>query len=498
MAIDPRTPVVVGVAQTLRRPEDPATSTSPVDMMADVLRLAADDAGPGSSLLARADSVRIVSMLSWRYSDPGSMVAARLGASPRQTVVTTAGGNSPQALLNNTAVAIQDGELDVALIAGAEAMYTRLRSRKAKIHLDWEQQPADVEPTFVLGEDRPGVSDLEMARSIMLPIQVYPVFENALRAAAGESIDEHQQKIAALWSRFSSVAARNPHAWFRDEKTADEIGTVTAENRWIGFPYPKAMNANLDTDQSAALIVCSVEAARAAGVPEDKWVFPWSGSDAHDHWFVSERDNLHSSPAIRLNGQQALSLAGIGIDDVAHVDLYSCFPSAVQIGAQELGLGLDEPDRPLTVTGGLSFAGGPGNNYVTHSIAAMVDVLRADPGSLGLCTALGWYVTKHAIGAYSTEPPPNGFRHAHPQDEVDALPRREAVADYDGPVTIDSYTVMHERDGEPAMGIVACLLPDGRRTWAHTTEPGLMKSMTLEEFVGRPATVKSGGQIDVA
>src|SRR5438270_7402670 len=453
MALDPRTPVVVGVAQTLRRPEEPATATAPVDMMADALGLAADDSGVGTALLHRADSVRIAAVLSWRYTDPGALVAARLGITPRQTVVTTTGGNSPQMLLNDTALAIQRGDAEVALMAGAEAMYTRLRARKVKAWLDWEQQPADAEPSQLLGDDRPGVSDDEMARSIMLPIQVYPVFENALRAAAGKSIEEHQRKIASLWSRFSAVAARNPHAWSRQERTADEIATVTADNRWIGFPYTKAMNANLDTDQSAAVIMCSVEAARAARVPEEKWVFPWSGADAHDHWFVSERADLHSSPAIRLAGRAALELAGIGIDDVAHVDLYSCFPSAVQIGAAELGLGLDEPGRPLTVTGGLSFAGGPGNDYAMHSIAAMVEVLRADPGSKGMVTALGWYITKHSVGVYSTEPPPDGFRHARPQADVDALPRREAVADHDGPVTIESYTVMHERDGQPAIGL---------------------------------------------
>jgi acetyl-CoA C-acetyltransferase len=243
--------------------------------------------------------------------------------------------------------------------------------------------------------------------------------------------------------------------------------------------------------------LCSVQAARDAGVPEDRWVFVHSGADAHDHYWVSARHDLHSSPAIAACGRAALVLAGIGADDLAHVDLYSCFPSAVQIGAAELGLGLDEPDRPLTVTGGLSFAGGPGNNYVTHSIAAMVDTLRADPGSFGLCTALGWYITKHAVGIYSTEPPPSGFRWDHPQDKVDALPRREAIADYEGAASVESYTVMHERDGEPAMAIVACLLPDGRRTWANTNEPGLMKAMTLEEFVGRPVTVKTGGQLDV-
>ena len=218
MALDLRTPVVVGVAQTLRRP-DPAEATDPVDMMVEALRLAADDSG-GRGLLEKADSVRVAAVLSWRYSDPGAIVATRLGISPKQTVVTTTGGNSPQMLLNDTALAIQRGDVDVALLAGAEAMYTRFRSRKTKTHLDWEQQPPEVQPTQVLGDDRPGVSDAEMARSIMLPIQVYPVFENALRAAAGESIEEHQRKIAALWSRFSSVAARNPYAWFGEEKIA--------------------------------------------------------------------------------------------------------------------------------------------------------------------------------------------------------------------------------------------------------------------------------------
>ncbi|MBV8161199.1 MAG: acetyl-CoA acetyltransferase [Acidimicrobiia bacterium] len=496
MALDPRTPVIVGVAQTLRRPEDPATATAPVDMMAAALRLAADDSGAGGALLDRADSLRAAAVLSWRYSDPGALVARHLGISPRETVVTTTGGNSPQMLLNDTALAIQRGDVDVALLVGAEAMYTRFRARKVKAWLEWEQQ-ADGEPTQILGDDRPGVNDLEMARSIVLPIQVYPVFENALRAAAGESIEEHQRTIGSLWARFSEVAARNPHAWSRQARSAEEIATVTPDNRWIGFPYTKAMNANLDTDQSAAVIVCSVAAARGAGVPEDRWVFPWAGADAHDHWFVSERADLRSSPAIRIAGRAALELAGISISDVAHVDLYSCFPSAVQIGAAELGLGLHEPDRPLTVTGGLSFAGGPGNNYAMHSIAAMVDVLRRDPGSHGLITALGWYITKHAVGVYSATPPPDGFRHAHPQGDVDVLPRREAVAEYEGSVAVDSYTVMHERDGEPAIGLVACLLPDGRRTWATTNEPGLMKSMTLEEFVGRRGVVRPGGHFDV-
>ena len=211
----------------------------------------------------------------------------------------------------------------------------------------------------------------------------------------------------------------------------------------ISFPYPKLLNANDRVDQGAALILCSVEAARSAGVPEDRWVFPLSGADAHDHWFLSHRRDLSSSPAIRLAGERALRLAGLGIDDVAHIDLYSCFPCAVQIAANELGLSTTDPGRPLTVTGGLGFAGGPGNNYVTHSIATMADRLRRHPGSVGLVTGLGWYVTKHAVGTWSTVPPTHGFAFDSPQDEVDGLPQRVPASDYEGDAVVETYTVIH-------------------------------------------------------
>ena len=165
-------------------------------------------------------------------------------------------------------------------------------------------------------------------------------------------------------------------------------------------------------------------AGRSLGVPSDRWVFPQAGSDAHDTPFVSNRRDFRSSPAIQAAGPAALRLAGVDVDDVSHVDLYSCFPSAVQIAAAELGLRLD---RPLTITGGLSFAGGPWNNYVMHSIATMVDRLRDDAGSVGLITANGGFVTKHAFGVYATTPPKatGRFEWTSPQAEVDAVaPRR--------------------------------------------------------------------------
>ncbi|HEV7686589.1 MAG TPA: hypothetical protein VGQ80_08470, partial [Acidimicrobiia bacterium] len=381
------------------------------------------------------------------------------------------------------------------LLVGAEATYTRLRARRDDVWLEWPKQ-AGAQPTRTIGEARPGFSEAEAARGLELPIQIYPIFENALRAAGGASLDAHRAKIADLWSRFSAVAAGNPHAWSPRHLAAAEISTATPANRIIGYPYTKALCANSATDQAAAVILCSVDAARAAGVPEERWVFPWSGADTHDHWFVSQRADLHSSPALRAAGRAALALAGLGVDDIAHLDLYACFPSAVQVAAAELGIRLDEPGRTPTVTGGNGFAGGPGNNYVMHAIAAMVDALRADPGSVGLVTGVGWYLTKHTVGLYCTAPPTQQFRRDRPQAEVDGQPRRASADGFCGNVTVESYTVMHDRDGAPTVALVACLTPDGRRTWGTCRKPDTLAAMTSEEFCGVPAQVGPNGNVE--
>jgi len=460
-----------------------------------VLRRAEADADGTRPVLAALESVRVPQIVSWRYGDPGRAVAERLGVTVRDSVYSTTGGNTPQLLVNLTAREIAAGDIDVAAVVGAEAVYTRRRARGPEQRLPWSTQADGAAPDRTVGDDRPGSHDVEIARGLLAPVQVYPIFENALRAAAGEAIDAHQERVSELWAGFSEVAAANQYAWSRERHTAEEIRTPTPANRMIAFPYTKLMNANIDVDQAAGVIMCSVEAARRLGVPEDRWVFPHAGTDAHDHYWLSERQDLHSSPGIRVAAGRALELAGVTADDLAAVDVYSCFPSAVQIAAAELGL---PPDRPLTVTGGLAFAGGPANNYVTHALAAMVERLRAEPGGFGLCTGLGWYVTKHSFGVYSTTPPAAGFRYDQPQAEVDALPRRAIAGEHDGPVTVESYTVMHDRDGTPLNAFVACLTGDGARTWATTDDADVMKAMTVEELCGRAARVTSGARVDIA
>jgi len=492
--LDPRTPVLIGAGQLSNRVDKGATPLEPVDLIAEALRRAAEDSGAGRAAVTGADAVHVVSLLSWRYRDPARLVAQRLGADPHTATVTGMGGNSPQSLLNLVSLAIQAGEADLVLLGGAEAWRTRMGARSAGVELGWAVQGDDVpeapRSTAQVPMNGPG----EQARGVVMPVQVYPLFEQAHRLRLGRGLDEHLIATSELWAGFSEVAAANPHAWIQESYTAEEIRTPTADNRMIGWPYTKRMNSNNAVEQGAAVILCSAERADALGVPRDRWVFPHSGTDAHDHPFFTERDDLGASPAIRLAGRTALDLAEVGVDDLAHVDLYSCFPSAVQIAAAEIGLGTD---RPLTVTGGLSFAGGPWNNYVMHSIATMAGRLREDPGSVGLVTANGGYLTKHAFGVYSTEPPAAGFRHADPQAQVDGLPGRVLDEAPDGEMSVETWTAMHDRDGQPETGIVVGLMADGRRALGTTRDPGALKVLITEDVGGRSARISPDGTTEL-
>jgi acetyl-CoA C-acetyltransferase len=532
MSIDPTTPVIVGVGQITHRPcpggdAEPEGGREPVELMVEAVRAAVGDCdgappgGPapgGQRLLERAQSLRVANPLSWPYLNPGALVAEELGIEPAEVIVTTTGGNNPQSMVNATALAIGSGQLDAAVMVGADCVYSRTAAQRHPDRpvLAWTVQSPDTESPVVFGNDRRGTTDAEEERGLDLPIHVFPLFENAIRAEAGRTLDEHRCRIGTLWSRFADVASTNPYAWLPGARSAEEIVTATDSNRMIAYPYTKLLTANMQVDQGAAVIMCSAEAARSAGIPRDRWVFPLAGADADDHWFLSHRYDFHSSPAIRLAGASALALAGASIEEMAHLDLYSCFPSAVEIAAAELGLPDDDPGRPLTVTGGLTFAGGPGNNYGSHAVAAMVGALRADPGSRGLVTGLGWYLTKHSVGIYGTEPaggrgpvePPAlpegtvveeaaGFARADPQAAVGALPQCSPDADAGGEVTVETYSVAYERGGAPERAVVACRTPDGRRAWANVTDPDQLAMLVTEEGCGRLGTLRADGEVDL-
>jgi acetyl-CoA C-acetyltransferase len=495
-------PVIVGVGQLTNRSERIEDAIEPVELMARVARTAAEDAG-SARLVKKLDSVQVVNQMSWPYADAPGTLAARIGASPSHKVYTSVGGETPQRLVNETAEAVVEGRIKVALIAGAEALNSRRLARKTGQHLDWSVRG---NPEHVEGDTRAGFTEVEARHGATMPIRMYPLFENAIRAQLGLSVEEHQRRLGEMCARMTKVAASNPHAWFPKERTAEEITTVGPENRMVCFPYPKLMNSIIETDQAAALIVTGSETARELGIPEEKWVYLWGCGEAKDKWFVSERVNYHTSPAMKAAMQRSLGMAGLTVNDIGAFDLYSCFPSAVQLGLEALGLKPDDP-RPITVTGGLPYAGGPGNNYVSHSIAAMVERLREHRHEFGMVTGNGWFVTKHSAGIYSARRPaprraPGGgsqWKRTDPaidQAHVDAQESPQLAEAADGEAVVETYTVAFDREGEPEQGIVVGRLGvagDGARFLANTpADRELLWSMCREEFVGLRGRVRAG------
>lgn len=483
-------PVVVGVGQLTNHIKTLDDAIEPMEMMVRVAQAAAEDAG-SRDLIWKIDSLQVVNLLSWQYPDAPGLLAEKLGIAPAQQVYTAVGGNTPQMLVNQTSEAIVKGEIKLALLTGAECGATRSMARKQSAMLPWDVRGT---PENVVGDQRIGFNDSESRHGAMAPIRMYPLFENAIRAHLGQTIEEHQHYVAKLCSRFTQVAAKHPNAWFPIARTPEEIETVSPQNRWVCFPYPKLMNAIMEVNQSAAVLLTGSETAKELGIPEEKWVYVHGGGEANDKWFVSDRVNYHRSPAIKAATSRALSQAGLTVDDIDFFDLYSCFPSAVQMGLDALGLTTEEP-RDVTVTGGLPYFGGAGNNYVMHSIATTVERLRENPEQKALVTALGWFATKHAAGVYSSKPPTGEWVRTDPkvdQATVEAMESPPFTADASGDATIETYTVCFGRDGEPETGIVVGRLNDGgARFFANTpADKELLWSMTREEFVGRPGVVQ--------
>lgn len=486
--LDPSTPVIVGVGQVAGRSPDLDAMLDPAELAARALRAAAEDSGAADALFAQVDSVLAVSAASWSYRDLAAEVAARLAVEPGSTVVSARyGGDAGQVLVNEAGRAIVDGDADVVLVCGAEVGATLAAAQKAGVEPAWPQQDAAVQPDRVVGSEREANNEPETAAGLSVPVYMYALMESALRRKQGETPEQHQRTITELWAGLSEVAADNEHAWMPTAYTAEQLATVDESNRAVSSPYSKLLCANLQVDLAAGLVVTSVAAAQAAGVPQDRWVFLHAGAAAYDEWFVSERADIAASPAIRTIGRAALEHAGVGIDDVQHVDLYSCFPAAVQIGAAELGLPVGDPKRPLSVTGGLTFAGGPGNNYGTHAVATLVGRLRQDPDSYGLSTSLGWFATKHALGIYSATPPERAYRALQPV--LEPAPARPALTEYAGPGVLEAATVAFARDGSPEAAICSVLTPEGARMLVRSTQPEVMAAVADGDPLGRQVEV---------
>jgi acetyl-CoA C-acetyltransferase len=483
MNCDPRSPVLVGAGQLLQRVEDPAAAREPLALMIEAAERAAKDAAaPG--LLGALDSIRIPRGV-WDYANPAALLRERFGVPRAETGLAPVSGTMVQHMITDAALQIAAGKRDVVLVVGAEAERSKRRARRQGRDLQWTPQSGP-EPDNAFASTHREVTRHEVEMGLRQPAAIFSLYENAMRAARGESLEAHRERISELWARFARVAAGNPYAWTRSAPSAEEIRTASPSNKMNAWPYTKLLCANMVVDQAAAVILCSAEAAERHGVPRDRWVFPQAVAETTRSPLLSNRLDFSSHAGMQLAADRIFTLAGTGPEALAHVDLYSCFPAAVQLGAELLGL---PPERPLTVTGGLSFGGGPFNSYVLHSTATMMQRLREEPGSLGLVSGVGGWFTKNVFAIHSTRPPPSGFRHESLDDELTKHPIRECADFFHDTATTEIYTLTY-LEGQPVASTVACRIADGRRVWAASEDPEFHRSLLDGEPCGRPLTIR--------
>jgi acetyl-CoA C-acetyltransferase len=500
--VDSRTPVVVGVGQFTERLGDPGyRGMSSVDLAAAAAEAALENTGADTAAVARAIDViagtrqfeisgRTPAPLGKSDNYPRS-VAARIGADPARAVLEVIGGQSPQHLVTEFAGAIAAGEADVVLVMGSE------NTSSLRYFADRDDKPDHSETVGGQLEDRgygyDGIFDEYTVKHGLIgaPVQ-YGLLDNARRARLGLSVAEYRLAMAELFAPFSKVAAKNPYSSAPTERSVDELVTVTPSNRMICDPYPRLMVARDQVNQGAAALLMSVATARELGVPEDKWVYLRGHADMKEQKLL-ERADLGASPASVLAVREALRVAGIGIDDIAAFDLYSCFPFPVFNICDGLGLAPDD-ERGLTLTGGLPFFGGPGNNYSLHGIAEAVNEMRDKPGQFALVGANGGIASKYSVGIYSTEPAdwvPD--RSAELQDEVAGYPAVAGTEQADGTATIETYTVRY--DWTPHTGIIVGRLDaDGSRFLATTDDTALVALLSDGEPLGARISVRSTEQ----
>lgn len=478
-------PVLVGAGQVVQRLEGGEPGLEPLALMEEAARRAAGDAR-SRALLGRLDSIRVPQGL-WPYENPGHVLRERLGAPGAETALAPISGNMVQRMLTDGARDIVAGVRDAVLVVGAEAERSKRRAARAGRDPGWSDLDGPP-PDRSFGQTRRAVSREEADAGITQAASIFALYENAMRHERGESLADHQDRIARLWHDFARVAEGNPCAWTRKAPSFETIREETQDNRMISYPYTKRLCANMVVDMGAAVILCSAELAEELGIPRDRWVFLQTATDCMGTPPLSNRMNFLEVPALELAGRRALELSRREPSDFDFVDLYSCFPAAVQVAARTLGFSLEDPP---TVTGGLAYAGAPLNSYVLHSIATMMDRLRAAPGTTGFVSSVGGAFDKHAFGIYSTEPAEAGFQYADLDPDAAKLPTRDATFGHDGTATVETYALEYAK-GTPSKAGISCLLDDGRRTWAKCEDIDLLGEMLRRETCGRTARLNAG------
>jgi acetyl-CoA C-acetyltransferase len=482
--LDPATPVVVGVGTATQHLVEPGAGRDALQLMIDACRAAGADSGAGA-LLGAVDVVAVPGG-SWSYRDPGRLVATAIG-SPRARTVLVAAGIPQQTLLDDALVDIRAGRTAVAVVVGGEAAFRELTARRAGVALP-DDPPVDGEPDELRRPDGELVTPIEIAARMYSPPLAYALIDSALRAAEGRSLEAHRDEIAALWAGFSAVAGRFGEAAFREPRSAAFLRDPGPENRPVAFPYNKWHCSQMHVDQAAAILLCGLGVAEASGVDPDRVVFPLVALESSSALALPRRRDLHRWPAMELLGARAAEHLGAPLSAVEHAEVYSCFPAAVRVQQRALGLPLDGVP---TITGGEPFAGGPWNNFVLQSSAAMIRLLRRERGARGLVTTVSGFLHKPGLAVYSTDPGTRPLLVADLGAEAArATPAVDIVEDHHGPATVAAYTVSAERSGDRVLVVLDT--PSGARCVAASSDAALAVRVTTDDLIGCEVHVDGG------
>ena len=482
MSTEAKTPVLVGIGTATRREEHYANALEPMDLMLEAVANAGRDSGSQGSL-AGAQYIA-APQGRWKYRNPAGEIAERIGAEATTALATV--GVLQQTLIGEACARIARGDCHTALVAGADAGYRILRARIAGERAKDRDQES--EPDIYMAPKEELRHPVEKRAGLVMPVGLYAVMESAYRAKRGWSVSKHRDRMAEVLARCSNIASTNPHAWNRSPVENTLICDAGDRNPMQAFPYTRLHCSNWNVDQAAALLFCSSERAEALGIPRKRWVFPLASTESNHMVAVSERADLGSCPGAAITGKVALDAGGIAANDVDLVELYSCFPLAIETYADALGIPLT---RDLTITGGMPFAGGPYNNYVLQATCRAVELLRQGSGRTALISSVSGILTKQAFGLFSVDAGPGEFVHADLSDIVAAeMKTREVVDPYSGPAAVAGYSVLHGRGQEPR-GLLLVDTPDGRRALVTSERPEILTAMEHEEFVGRHVDVSN-------
>ncbi|MES2535369.1 MAG: acetyl-CoA acetyltransferase [Pseudomonadota bacterium] len=474
--IDPRQPVLVGIGTCMQREDDLTRGREPMDLMLEAVRRAGADAGSAQALAG----VGCIALPKgrWRYRNPGGEIARAIGADSATTVLASV-GVLQQSLIADACGRIAAGEIDSALVAGADTGYRILRARQAGQRAGERQQ--DDTPDISLEPDDTLLHPAEASAGIKMPVALYAILESAWRAKKGWTVDEHRRRLGTLYQRFSEVAAGNPDAWRRQPLSATDISDVSEHNPMQAFPYTRLHCATWNVDQAAALLLCSAGKAQALGIPRARWVYARASSESGHMTPVSARADLASCIGARLAGRAVLAAGGVDVSQLDLVDLYSCFPIAVASYAEELGLALE---RDLTVTGGMPFAGGPFNNYVLQATCRMAQLIREGRGRSGLVASVSGILTKQGFGLWSSAPGEGGYAFEDvTADTARLLATKEVTDAFHGRAVVAGYTVVHDKNQAPR-ALVLADTETGCRALAWSADPALVQRLETAEFCG--------------